>query len=80
MVIWFVTSMKDLKNGLQRAAFLTGPGGLWIAWPKKTSGVLTDLNQSEVRRAGLSSGLVDYKICAINSTWSALRFAKRSRI
>jgi len=52
-------------------------GGLWIAWPKKASGVATDLGEAAVRAAGLDLGLVDNKICAIDETWSALRFVRR---
>jgi hypothetical protein len=52
-------------------------GGMWIAWPKKSSGVVTDLTQNDVRRYGLDSGLVDYKIAAIDETWSGLIFARR---
>jgi len=52
-------------------------GGMWIAWQKKSSGVATDLTPNDVRRYGLDSGLVDYKICAIDETWSGLLFARR---
>jgi hypothetical protein len=52
-------------------------GRLWIAWPKKASGRQTDLDQSAVRRFGLDAGLVDYKICAVDETWSGLCFARR---
>jgi len=52
-------------------------GGLWIAWPKKTSGLVTDLTQIVVRSVGLASGLVDFKVCAIDKTWSGLRFTRR---
>ena len=52
-------------------------GGLWIAWPKKASGVVTDVTESIVRKVGLASGLVDNKICAIDATWSGLRFMRR---
>jgi len=51
--------------------------GLWIAWPKKASGVPTDVTEDVVRDAGLAHGLVDYKVCAINETWSGLKFARR---
>jgi hypothetical protein len=50
---------------------------MWIAWPKKSSGVATDLTQGDVRRHGLDSGWVDYKIAAIDATWSGLLFARR---
>jgi CheY-like chemotaxis protein len=50
---------------------------LWIAWPKKSSGVVTDLTEAMVRGVGLDSGWVDYKICAIDETWSGLCFARK---
>jgi hypothetical protein len=56
---------------------LAGKGGLWIAWPKKTANVDSDLTQPVVRQTGLDSGLVDYKVCAIDSTWTGLRFTRR---
>ncbi|HEY2260442.1 MAG TPA: DUF3052 domain-containing protein [Solirubrobacteraceae bacterium] len=52
-------------------------GGLWIAWPKRASGVETDLGEGEIRRLGLEAGLVDNKVCAIDETWSGLRFVYR---
>lgn len=52
-------------------------GGLWIAWPKKASGVASDLTQTVVRKFGLDAGLVDYKICSIDKTWSGLLFTRR---
>ena len=52
-------------------------GGLWIAWPKKSSGVASDLSGSAVREVGLAAGLVDFKVCAIDATWSGLRFTRR---
>jgi len=55
-------------------------GGLiWIAWPKKTSGVSTDLDEDVVRRIGLAAKLVDVKVCAIDATWSGLKFVRRLR-
>jgi hypothetical protein len=54
-------------------------GGLWIAWPKRSSGVATDLEDNVVRRLGLEAGLVDNKVCAIDETWSGLRFVFRLR-
>ena len=55
---------------------LAAKGGLWIAWPKQSSGVETDLTQNNVRALALESGLVDYKICSIDQTWSGLKFAR----
>lgn len=56
---------------------LDPPGGIWIAWPKRASGITTDCSDMVVRELGLATGLVDNKVCAIDETWSALRFAKR---
>jgi hypothetical protein len=52
-------------------------GGLWIAWPKRASGVPTDLTEDAVREAGLAAGLVDNKVCAIDTVWSGLRLVRR---
>jgi len=52
---------------------------IWIAWPKKASGVQTDLNENIVRDIGLDVGLVDIKVCAIDATWSGLKFVRRVR-
>jgi hypothetical protein len=54
-------------------------GLIWIAWPKKTSGVSTDLDEDVVRRIGLAAKLVDVKVCAIDATWSGLKFVRRLR-
>ncbi|MEQ9617509.1 MAG: DUF3052 family protein [Phycisphaerales bacterium] len=56
---------------------LTTNGGLWIAWPKKASGVATDLSDSAVREFGLATGMVDNKKCAVTDVWSGLRFVVR---
>ena len=50
---------------------------LWIAWPKKASGVETDLNENIVRDIGLAAGLVDVKVCAVTDVWSGLKFVRR---
>jgi hypothetical protein len=57
----------------------TVAGALWIAWPKKSSGVATDLDENVVRNRGLSTGLVDVKVCAVDATWSGLKFVRRVR-
>jgi hypothetical protein len=61
------------------AAALSPAGGLWVAWPKRSSGVVTDLDENVVRAVGLQAGLVDNKVCAIDATWSGLRFVRRLR-
>jgi hypothetical protein len=77
-IIWFTRTSRDLQRRLDavKRAMIQG-GALWIAWPKKSSGVPSDLTQQRVREIGLASGLVDYKVCSIDKTWSGLLFAKR---
>jgi hypothetical protein len=58
---------------------LVDAGMIWIAWPKKTSGAATELTEDVVRRTGLAAGLVDVKVCAIDATWSGLKFVRRLR-
>lgn len=58
---------------------LTTAGALWIAWPKRASGVVTDLDENVVRDVGLAAGLVDVKVIAIDATWSGLKFVRRLR-
>lgn len=80
LVIWFTMSLKDLENDVGAMARVLGPkASLWIAWPKKASGVATDVTQNDVRALGLATGLVDYKICSIDSTWSGLLFTHRKK-
>jgi len=80
MVLWFVRSRKELAAGVRKAAqSFAGKSGLWIAWPKKASGVETDVGEDEVRTIALAAGLVDFKVCAIDATWSGHRFARRAR-
>jgi len=74
--VWFVTRRRELDRRIEALAGCLGHA-LWIAWPKKTSGVETDLTEDVVRNVGLARGLVDYKVCAIDATWSGLKFARR---
>jgi len=77
LTIWFVRSASELERGMAGMAARVGQEALWIAWPKKGSALAADLSQQQVRAAGLAAGLVDYKICAIDDTWSALLFRRR---
>jgi hypothetical protein len=79
LIIWFVESNAVLDARIDKIADQLNTGGLWIAWPKKTSGVETDLKEDAVRLRGLACGLVDYKVCAIDETWSGLKFARRKK-
>ncbi len=54
-------------------------GMIWVSWPKRTSGVATDLDENVVRGIGLANGLVDVKVCAVDEVWSALKFVIRRR-
>jgi hypothetical protein len=58
---------------------LLDTGMIWIAWPKNASGVATELTENVVRRVGLATGLVDVKVCAVDQTWSGLKFVRRLR-
>ncbi|HWF75104.1 MAG TPA: DUF3052 domain-containing protein [Solirubrobacteraceae bacterium] len=78
VIVAFVRSRSQLERGLATWPKSLDPaGGLWIAWPKRSSGVETDLSDGLVREAGLATGLVDNKVCAIDATWSGLRFVIR---
>jgi hypothetical protein len=71
----FVKTQADLERALARLSpRLAAAGMLWVSWPKKASGVSTDLNADQVRRIGLQAGLVDIKVCAVNEVWSGLKF------
>ena len=78
LIVWFVGARRDLERHTARYGAKAGAGGLWICWPKKASGVVSDLSERVVREAGLARGLVDYKVAAIDQTWSGLRFARRN--
>jgi CheY-like chemotaxis protein len=77
LILWFVRSRRELERNIEGWASRVGRGGLWIIWPKKSSGIPSDLSQGVVRRTGLNAGLVDYKIAALDQTWSGLKFAVR---
>jgi hypothetical protein len=78
VIVAFVRTRSELERGLQAWPRALAPaGGLWIAWPKRSSGIETDLSDGSVREAGLATGLVDNKVCAIDATWSGLRFVVR---
>ena len=75
---FFTRERKDLERRfptLERA--LTPAGMLWISWPKKSSGVATDLTEDVIRTVGLAHGLVDVKVAAVDQVWSGLKFVRR---
>ncbi len=75
--IWFTTSQGELRSGFPRVAAMVEDGGLWILWPKRASGMGSDLTQAVVRQVGLAAGFVDFKICSVDASWSGLRFVRR---
>ena len=78
VLVFFVTRRGELTRRfptMKRA--LEYDGGLWIAWPKRTSGVATDLSENPVRAVGLANGLVDNKVAAIDEIWSGLQLVIR---
>jgi hypothetical protein len=73
-VHFFVTEKKDLGTRLRGLRSTIAQGGMiWVSWPKKASRVETDVTEDIVRQAGLSAGLVDVKVCAVDETWSGLK-------
>jgi len=75
MVHLFATKIDGLAKALTRCRAAIAPHGMvWVSWPKKTSGVATDLSDVVVRDIALPLGLVDVKVCAIDATWSGLKF------
>src|SRR6185503_14183531 len=78
IILYFVTTERALVKDFSRlSSRLTANGMIWIAWPKKSSGVATDLSFERVQRIGLDAGLVDVKICAVDDIWSGLKFVYR---
>jgi hypothetical protein len=78
VLVVFVRTESELRSRFDRARARLNPyGGLWVAWPKRTSSFATELKESHVREYGLTTGLVDNKICAIDQDWSGLRFVVR---
>ena len=76
----FVRSQRELARTLPRLAkALADEGMLWVSWPKKTSGVATDLDENLIRQLGLAERLVDVKVCAVDEVWSGLKFVRRVR-
>ncbi len=77
LVLWFTRSKKELVEQIASVTATLGGGRLWIIWQKKSARSTTDLTQQRVRDIGLAAGLVDYKICSLDETWSGLLFCRR---
>jgi hypothetical protein len=81
LVVCFVTARRDLERRLPALRAALAPAGmLWVAWPKRSSGVETDMTEDVVRDVALPTGLVDTKVCAIDATWSGLRLVVRREL
>jgi hypothetical protein len=77
-VMIFVKSQAELRKQFPQFARQLAPAGmLWVSWPKKSSGVTTDVGENDVRGIGLEAGLVDVKVCAVSEIWSGLKFVTR---
>jgi len=78
VVVYFVVERSELRRRIEALGRVIHPdGALWVAWPKKSSGVETDMTEDVVREVALPLGLVDNKVCAIDETWSGLRVVWR---
>jgi hypothetical protein len=74
-IFLFAKSRAALELELMPAAQALAPAGmLWISWPKKSSGIATDMTEDVIRQTGLAAGLVDVKVCAVTDVWSGLKF------
>jgi hypothetical protein len=81
LVVCFVAARAELERRLPSLRGALHPAGmLWIAWPKKSSGVPTDMTEDVVRDVALPTGLVDTKVCAIDDVWSGLRLVIRREL
>jgi hypothetical protein len=77
LTVWFVKSARRYEAQIRAVALALAGAPLWVAWPKKASGVESDMSETIVRDVALTHNLVDYKVCAIDETWSGLKFAVR---
>ncbi len=77
----FVTSFADLNTRLAKYRTAIAPdGAMWVSWPKKSSGVPTDITEDRIRDAALPLGFVDIKVCAVDDTWSGLKLVIRKEL
>jgi len=80
LILSFHTSTEELEVDFPNLIAATkSNGAIWISWPKKASGMKTDLNENLVRELGLAAGVVDVKVCAVDERWSGLKFVRRLR-
>ncbi|MDQ3068582.1 MAG: DUF3052 domain-containing protein [Acidobacteriota bacterium] len=77
LTLWFVRSRRDHEKRLARILELAEHGHIWTIWPKLTSALASDISETYIRNVSLHAGLVDFKVCAVDDTWSGLKLAKR---
>jgi hypothetical protein len=78
LILYFTVSLEGLESDFPKLIESTVQNGsIWISWPKKASGMATDLTENLVRDTGLTAGVVDVKICAVDESWSGLKFVRR---
>jgi hypothetical protein len=81
LVVVFVTGRAELAQRIEALKRAIAPDGMvWVAWPKRASGVATDMTEDVVREVALPTGLVDVKVCAIDATWSGLKLVIRKEL
>jgi hypothetical protein len=81
LVVFFTAARRELERRLSALRGAIEPDGmLWVAWPKRASGVATDMTENVVREVALPTGLVDTKVCAIDDVWSGLRLVVRRQL
>jgi hypothetical protein len=78
LILWFMTTRRELEGRIGRILPLMGKQGAWFVWPKKTSGVESDITENVLREVALPLGIVDCKVCAVDATWSGLWFKRRA--
>ena len=79
VVLCFAVMKKELMPRMKTAMKISADSGLWLIWPKKSSGVPSDLSEEVVRTMGLAAGWVDFKVCAVDAIWSGHKFARRKK-
>lgn len=77
VTLWFVRSRQELEGRVAKMVRFSETGGLWIVWPKRRAPIESDLTQQVVREVGMAAGMVDFKVCSVDETWSGLRFTRR---
>jgi len=81
VIVWFGVERSGLESIIREGrAALTPEGGLWVGWPKRASGIATEVDADVVRELALPTGLVDNKICAIDDSWSGIRLVVRREL